>query len=728
MNFEEINKKYFNPSEDEDSLASTTSDVSFTMTKKEVKVETKAFDSDNFSELVKSMEKHEEIKLDDSLIDKANEIYSYMKDTSESSNPNDSEKGQDEKSLDLSLNDSELKKVADNLESSQLDESINESENDSDLKEIVKNLEAAINENFNEENLKKTDSVLNEIQSENFEAKDNLAKIVEDMVAPLSSLGNENLSKITSEMIQSGEPSDEWVQQETEQKEESKAEESADKEDQESKPSEPEAKEVYEAEQSFGELNASVESNEANKSEESQGALSQIMQFVTGLTTLGSSGGNARETESKNEEFTDIVKEIQNDLNSSQALESTESQSIPDNADDSQKSEPNQANESVNEESQQSVADDNQQSELDASQISNIEEEVKELECEEKVTVEVSQSEPEKDESQKDELKQEVDQKEEVNELKQEVEHVKFDEADQEQRVEARTEQLDNELKEFVNQVAQELSPSEPSQDFEINISERITMLAQELIKEPELTEKVEADGEVRSISENGIEAVACTLFSPDDILFRKEEIMNKYKISEEQFDLCRQFFNEKKEGSLLSNNVVRVLMREALKKRAQVKAEDADIDRALEVVDEDKDDKVTFDELIQFLLLFFSSKTNVENRIGNILKAKLSSETLSANEAVQFAGFLNKFYGHPTDGEEFKEDLNLSDFLKDILPSLGSLAFVQPEEPNEESSDQKEEQEEKKEQEHQEEQEEKQETTEQSNVEANRSIEAVEA
>lgn len=703
MNFEEIHKKYFNPSEDEDSLASTTSDISFTMSKKEVTVETKTVDGDNINELVKSLEKHDEIKLDESLVDKANEIYSYMKDTSESSNPNDSEKAQDDKSLDLSLNDSDLQKVADNLESTQLDESLNEVENDSDLKEVVKNLEAAMNESFNEENFGKTNSDLNEIQSEQVEPKseasqsesnENLARIVEDIVAPLSSLGNENLSKIASEVLQSGEK-----EESTEQNEEVKAEKSEDLLD--TKESEAESQ----TEQSVDEQNSSFEANESNKSEESPSALSQIMQFVTGLTSLGSTNEKAPEPETKNEEFTDIVKEIQNDLNSSQALESTEAESVPDVADDSLKSN--------HDESQQSVAEENQQSELDASQISNIEEEVKQSDNEEKVEVAPSQSEPEQE--QLAQINQE-EQQENANEL-----------SEIDQKTEA--DQLADEFKEFVNQVAQEQT-TEPSQDFEINISERIATLAQDLIEQPQLTEQEETSGEVRIVSEDGVEAIGCTIFAPDEIWLRKEEILNKYKINEEQFELCREFFNEKKDGSLLSNHILRSLMREAIKKRPQVKAEESDIDRALEAVDEDKDDKVTFDELVQFLLLFFSSKTNVENRIGNILKARLSSETLSSVEAVEFAGFLNKFYGHPTNDEQFKEGLNLSDFLKDVLPNLGTLAFVQPEQANEESNEQKLEQDaEKPDEENQQEEQKKEEIVEQSNEEeASQSSEAVEA
>lgn len=643
MNFEEVHKKYFDPSEDEDSLASTTSDISFTMTKKETLVETKTKEADNISELVKTMEKHEDIKLDDSLIDKANEIYSYMKDSSESSNQINSEKDQDDRSLDLSLNESEIKKVADSLENTQMDESSNNIENQLEFTEVVKNLEAAMNESFGDENLGNSNSDLNEIQSEqvNIEAQAqvNEDNLTADLVDPLKSFGNQNLSKIADEVIQSENKPDsahEPVESNIDQIEDK----NSDQQIQEINQTEPEIREPLNA-KSGEELNIPIETIEPKQSEESNDTLSQIMQFVTGLTALGSFGEKSPESqEQNNEQFTDLVNEIQNNLNS-RVLETEVTESTADTVDDSQKS--NQINESINEESQQSLAEDNQQSELDASQISNIDEEVKQSDSEEIVKVEALQS---RSEPEKQEPSQQVEQEQ----------------------------------------------PSEPSQDIEISISEKIASLAHQLAGEPELSEKNDPSGEIRIISDDGIEAIGCTLFSPDEILLRKDEVLNKYKISNEQFDLCREFFNERKDGSLLNNSILRVLMREALKKRPQVKAEEIDIDRALVAVDGDQDDKVTFDEFIQYLLLFFSSKSNVENRIGNILKAKLSSETLSANEAVQFASFLNLFYGQKTDSEQFKEDLNLSDFLKDILPNLGSLAFVHPvEETNELSTDQQE-------------------------------------
>ncbi|CAF1114477.1 unnamed protein product [Brachionus calyciflorus] len=239
---------------------------------------------------------------------------------------------------------------------------------------------------------------------------------------------------------------------------------------------------------------------------------------------------------------------------------------------------------------------------------------------------------------------------------------------------------------------SQPVVESEELKNSEEGIVEKLASLAQDLFSAPSeelqqtpvLIEETRSESEVRRTYLVGndvvIEAVGCPLFQPDDILLRKDEILNKYKINDEQFELCRDFFNEKRDGTNLNNSILRVLMREALKVRSQVKANEQDVDRALEAVDENKDDKITFDEFVQLLLLFFSSKNNVENRVSNILKAKLNSETLSANDAVEFANFLNKFYGRQDNSEEFKDGLDVTDFLKDILPSLGTLAYVQPE------------------------------------------------
>lgn len=68
----------------------------------------------------------------------------------------------------------------------------------------------------------------------------------------------------------------------------------------------------------------------------------------------------------------------------------------------------------------------------------------------------------------------------------------------------------------------------------------------------------------------------------------------NKYNLSSEQLELVEDFFNRLKRNNLLSNDILRPLMSEALKIRDDVLiANESDVDRVLEAVDRDQDHKV---------------------------------------------------------------------------------------------------------------------------------------
>lgn len=174
------------------------------------------------------------------------------------------------------------------------------------------------------------------------------------------------------------------------------------------------------------------------------------------------------------------------------------------------------------------------------------------------------------------------------------------------------------------------------------------------------------------------LEPEAPEVLTIDELLVNKEKYIQAYNLSDSQFELVREFFNEKKdENSLLPNSLIRLLMNEAIKERSDVHASEEDVKRALQSVDEDQDDKITFDQFLILLLLFFSSKSNMAIRVSRILNAKYANSTsLSAQEANQFASFLNNFYGK-AQNDNHDDGVQSSQLVESLLSQLESSAFV---------------------------------------------------
>jgi lipopolysaccharide biosynthesis protein len=156
------------------------------------------------------------------------------------------------------------------------------------------------------------------------------------------------------------------------------------------------------------------------------------------------------------------------------------------------------------------------------------------------------------------------------------------------------------------------------------------------------------------------------------------------YNLSETQFDLICEFFNEKSTNSdddnnaVLSKSLLQKLMSECLQNRANVLAHDEDVDRSLSALN-DASKVVSFEEFVRYLSLFFASKHNLAERIQSYLNVNHSAnDTMLSGEAVAFANFLKTFFGvNPSDEEEEKNEIKVEDFISDILPQLEAKAFV---------------------------------------------------
>jgi hypothetical protein len=134
--------------------------------------------------------------------------------------------------------------------------------------------------------------------------------------------------------------------------------------------------------------------------------------------------------------------------------------------------------------------------------------------------------------------------------------------------------------------------------------------------------------------------------------------------------------------------------MNEVLKERNEIlNANENDISRVLKTVDLNQDDRITFDEFVKLLLLFYSNKENLRKRLTRVLKINLNNnKKLNLKEAKEFVDFLNKFFG--LEDQEKNENINgkilldesdfvqreyidIRKFINKLLPNLQTVAFV---------------------------------------------------
>lgn len=103
----------------------------------------------------------------------------------------------------------------------------------------------------------------------------------------------------------------------------------------------------------------------------------------------------------------------------------------------------------------------------------------------------------------------------------------------------------------------------------------------------------------------------------------QKQNCIDQFKITEASYDLVKEFYDEQKDQptfGLLKNDLLRYLLNNALSARQELEGvTEEDVDRALKVIDSDNDEKINFEEFIQLLSLFFSSKNNLQQRISDL-------------------------------------------------------------------------------------------------------------
>lgn len=163
--------------------------------------------------------------------------------------------------------------------------------------------------------------------------------------------------------------------------------------------------------------------------------------------------------------------------------------------------------------------------------------------------------------------------------------------------------EIANALKETASSVSEALS--ETKEQVEENLSEP-EMIKCEIFKPEETQVACESPAEIYK----PVIAV-CELFKPSTELHNSlsDAYTKIYNISKVQYDLLSGFWDAKSDSGLLKTGLLEGLMNGLIKKRNDVEATENDVRRALETVDQDQDGKVSFDQFLEFFLLFFQAK-----------------------------------------------------------------------------------------------------------------------
>lgn len=155
-----------------------------------------------------------------------------------------------------------------------------------------------------------------------------------------------------------------------------------------------------------------------------------------------------------------------------------------------------------------------------------------------------------------------------------------------------------------------------------------------------------------------------------------RTKYVEEFNISENTYNLVKDFYEDQKASrvyGLLETDLLRYLFVNALDRKELEGITEEDVDRALKVVDGDNDNKVTFDEFIQLLSLFFSSKNNIKQRINGVLNNKYHEKdgSLTSKDADSVTEFLNNFYGKPEGEEVEAEQKESSNFLTKLVKKI---------------------------------------------------------
>lgn len=150
---------------------------------------------------------------------------------------------------------------------------------------------------------------------------------------------------------------------------------------------------------------------------------------------------------------------------------------------------------------------------------------------------------------------------------------------------------------------------------------------------------------------------------------------------------LAYEFYNEYKVNYLLDNDLIRTLMRQVIRQRKEIAASEADVDRALNVLDTNNDNKINFDQFIKFMQLFFATKSTLAERLERVINYIIGTEHTKAghylkpNEILDINEFFQSFYGKKLISGNINKytssKIEFSRYVRDLEAEFKGCTFV---------------------------------------------------
>lgn len=194
--------------------------------------------------------------------------------------------------------------------------------------------------------------------------------------------------------------------------------------------------------------------------------------------------------------------------------------------------------------------------------------------------------------------------------------------------------------------------------------------------EEPIIKKEVELETEVNTTIRNNGNNMLKVL---NHLL--RDKYMKEFNLKNSELDMIFSFYNMNKKGTNLDTARLERFLYLSSCKREELIADKSDIKQALVTVDSDNDSKITLDEFIHLLVLFFADRSNFRQRLESILHNLSIFHRkigwLTEREAGDFSDFIFKFYGKFNGRQEYLDGLDYKTFCMKLAPSIEPHLFV---------------------------------------------------
>lgn len=240
------------------------------------------------------------------------------------------------------------------------------------------------------------------------------------------------------------------------------------------------------------------------------------------------------------------------------------------------------------------------------------------------------------------------------------------------------TKKLDNELQQQDNKIPHIIkSPPIRKANFVLDSVKRIEKMN---VTSPEKKKSISIDKDKETVTDTKKTEQPSKMLKVLNHLLRNK-YMKEFKLKSSELDVIFAFYNENKKGTQLDTSKLENFLYLTTLKRGEVTATRENIVNCLIALDTDKDRKLSLDEFIHLLVLFFADKSNLKNRIESVLQNMSifhkKNGWLNPSEAFDFFEFINKFYGNFAKSEMNSDDVDYKSFCLKLAPILEPYLFV---------------------------------------------------